>query len=89
MGVSNMKYKLFFTPMCPKCPAIKEFMKETGIEGEFVDAASSEGLEQARKYEVVSVPTVLFFDEKNAVISTAHDLEEVKRIVENKSLTDV
>ena len=89
MGAGNMKYKLFFTPMCPKCPAIKEFMKSVDIKGEFVDAASAEGLEQAKKYEVVSVPTILFFNEKNELISTAHDLEEVKRIVENKSLTDV
>jgi len=83
-----MKYKIFFTPMCPKCPAIKEFMKGTDIEGEFVDATTPEGLEQARKYEVISVPTVLFFDE-DKVVSTAHNLEEVKNVVENKSLTDI
>jgi len=84
-----MKYKLFFTPMCPKCPAIKEFMKGTGIEGEFIDATTPDGLEQARKYEVISVPCVLFFDDNDKIISTAHNLEEVKRVVENKSLTDV
>ena len=83
------KYKIFFTPMCPKCPAIKEFIKGAGIEGEFVDATTPEGLEQARRYNVISVPAVLFFNEKNEVVSKAHDLEEVKRIVENKSLADV
>jgi len=83
------KYKIFFTPMCPKCPAIKEFMKSTDIEGEFLDATTPEGLEQARKYQVSSVPTVLFLDEKEEVVSSAHNLEEVKRVVENKSLTDV
>jgi hypothetical protein len=83
------KYKIFFTPMCPKCPAIKEFMKGTGIEGEFLDATTPEGLEQARKYQIASVPTVLFLDEKDEVISSAHNLEEVKRVVENQSLTDV
>lgn len=84
-----MRYKLFFTPMCPKCPAIKEFMKGTDIEGEFVDATTPEGLEQARKYEIISVPTVLFLEDKGKVISSAHSLEEVKRVVENKSLTAV
>ena len=83
------RYKLFFTPMCPKCPAIKEFMKGVKIKGEEIDATAPEGLEQAKKYEVVSVPTVIFFDEKDEIVSTAHDLEEVKRVVENKSLTDV
>ena len=75
--------------MCPKCPAIKEFMKGINIKGEFIDAASAEGLEQARKYNVASVPTVLFLDENGEVVNTAHDLEEVKRVVENKSLADV
>ena len=75
--------------MCPKCPAIKEFIKGIKLKGEFIDAASAEGLEQARKYNVASVPTVLFLDENNEVVNTAHDLEEVKRVVENKSLMDV
>lgn len=83
------KYKLFTTPMCPKCNALKESMKDIGVEGEIVDATTPEGLEQARKYNVSSVPTVIFFDEKGEVVSTAHNLEEVKRVVENKSLTDV
>ena len=82
-------YKLFFTPMCPKCPAIKEFIKTTDVEGEFVDAATPEGLEQARKYQVSALPTILFLNEKGEVISTAYNLEEVKRVVENRSLTDV
>jgi glutaredoxin len=84
-----MRYKLFFTPMCPKCPAIKEFIKTTSVEGEFIDATTSEGLEQARKYEVSQLPTVIFLDDKGEVVSKAHSIEEVKRIVENKSLADV
>jgi glutaredoxin len=75
--------------MCPKCPAIKDFMKKLDIKGEFIDASTPEGLEQARKYDVISVPTVLFLNEKNEVVSKAHDLEEIKRVVENKSLADV
>jgi len=82
-------YKLFTTPMCPKCTALKEDMKSIQIEGEVVDATTPEGLEQARKYQVATVPTVLFFNEKGEVISTAYNLEEVKRVVENKSLEDV
>lgn len=84
-----MKCKIFTTPMCPKCNALKESMKEAKIEFEVVDATNPEGLDQARKYQVSSVPTVLFFDEKGDVVSTAHNFEEVKRVVENKSLTDV
>ena len=75
--------------MCPKCPAIKEFMKNAGVEGDFIDATTPEGLEQARRYDIVSVPAVLFLDDKGEAISTAHSLEEVKRVIENKSLADV
>jgi len=84
-----MKCKIFTTPMCPKCNALKESMKEANIKFEVVDATNPEGLDQARKYQVSSVPTVLFLDEKGDVVSTAHNFEEVKRVVDNKSLTDV
>ena len=33
-----MIYKLFFTPMCPNCPKVKDFMKEVDMEGEEIDA---------------------------------------------------
>lgn len=82
-------YKLFFTPMCPKCPSIKEFMKTIKIEGQLVDATTSEGLDEARKYKVASVPTVLFLDDEENIVAQAHSLDEIKRIVQNKSLIDV
>jgi len=85
MGIA--KLKLFFTPMCPKCPFIKEYLEtKSSIEKEFVDAATKEGLQQAREYGVGSVPAILFFDETGALISQAHSLEEVKRVLENKTL---
>lgn len=84
MGIS--KIKLFFTPMCPKCPFIKEYLETKRIEKELVDAATPKGLEQAKEYGVSSVPTVLFFDEKDELVSEAHTLEEVKRAIENKTL---
>lgn len=80
-----MRYKLFFTPMCPNCPKVKEFMKGVKMEGEFVDAATKEGLEEARKLEVSAVPTVVFF-ENDKERSRAYSVEEIKKIVENKTL---
>ena len=49
------KYMLFFTPMCPKCPKIKEFMADKKLEKELVDAATAEGLEKARELKVGGV----------------------------------
>ena len=83
------KYILFFTPMCPKCPKIKEFMKDKELESEFVDAATKEGLQRARDMKVGSVPTVIFLDGDNKEVSRATNIEEVKRVIENRTLSDV
>ncbi|MBW2996451.1 hypothetical protein KY332_04065 [Candidatus Woesearchaeota archaeon] len=81
------KYALFFTPTCPKCPKIKEFMEDKGLEKESFDAATPEGLEKARELKVSNVPTVIFFDEDNKEVTRAKDIEEIKRIIENKQLS--
>jgi hypothetical protein len=71
--------------MCPNCPSVKEFMKTVDIQGEEIDAATPEGLEQAQKFDIASVPTVVFL-EGDEVKSIAHNVEEIKRVTENKSL---
>ena len=71
--------------MCPNCPKVKEFMKTIDMKGEFIDAATSEGLEQARKFDIAAVPTVVFLEDDN-VKSVAHSIEEIKRVVQNKTL---
>tara|TARA_Y100000310_G_scaffold56489_1_gene51872 strand:- start:1657 stop:1887 length:231 start_codon:yes stop_codon:yes gene_type:complete len=75
--------------MCPNCPSVKEFMKTVDIEGKEVDATSEEGIVEARNYDIMSVPTVLFFDENNKLVGRATSIDEIKRIVENKSLGDI
>jgi len=80
-----MNYKLFFTPMCPNCPKVKEFMKTVDLEGDEIDASTPDGLEEAQKFDVNSVPTVIFL-ENNEIKNVAHSIEEIKRVVENKSL---
>ena len=83
------KYMLFFTPMCPKCPKVKEYMDEnTALEKEWVNAGTKEGLELARKYNIMAVPTVIFFDSGEEV-ARATSVEEAKRVIENKSLGDM
>ncbi len=80
------KYMLFFTPMCPKCPKIKEYMEDKGLEKEWCDCATKDGLDNARKFEVGNVPTVIFLDENGKEVTRAKDIEEIKRILENKQL---
>lgn len=80
-----LRYKLFFTPMCPNCPKVKDFMKTVKLEGEFIDAATEKGLEEAQKFDVASVPTVVFLEDSK-VKSIAHSVEEIKRVIQNKTL---
>ena len=77
---------LFFTPMCPKCPKIKEFMENKNLEKEWVDCATPKGLEKARELNVMNMPTVVFLDENGKEVSRASDIEEIKRVLDNKQL---
>ena len=71
--------------MCPNCPKVKDFMKTVKIEGELVDASTKEGLEEASRFDVATVPTVVFLEDEK-VKSVAHSVEEGKRVIENKTL---
>lgn len=78
-------------PACPDCHMIREFLEEKkiNVEGEEVDTATDEGMEKAVEFNVMSTPTVVFLDEDYKEVSRALSLDEVKNIVENKSLVDV
>ena len=77
-------YKLFFTLHCPKCPAVKAYLEKLDLKGEFIDAGTEEGLDEARKLNVADVPTVVFFDENNEEAAREHDVMDVKRVLKEK-----
>jgi alkyl hydroperoxide reductase subunit AhpF len=79
-------YKLFFTGACPNCPKVKEHMSSLEINGEEFDAGSEIGMDEARKHNIMAVPAVVFFDENDAEVSRASNVEEIKRVTENKTL---
>ena len=79
-------YKLFFTPACPSCHEVKKFMVTVSLNGDFVDATTAEGEELVKRYDIMSVPTIVFLDDKNKEVSRASTIEEVKRVINNKSL---
>ncbi|MBN2880957.1 hypothetical protein JXM83_02795 [Candidatus Woesearchaeota archaeon] len=79
-----MNFLLFTTPTCPNCPRVKEYMKTTGLVGDFIDAATKEGLDKAREFKVTSVPTVIFLKDKNEVARVNSKEAAEKFISENK-----
>ncbi len=79
-----MKYKLFTTPMCPKCPAMKTHMaNQTKVQGEHINCHTPEGLAEARKYIVASVPMVIFVDDDGKESRRCGTKEEVDSFLLN------
>ena len=76
------EYKLFTTTVCPKCPKVKEFMKNSGLKGIEVNASTDEGLMEASKLGISSVPTVILFDASGKEATRAHSIDELKKIIE-------
>lgn len=77
------RYLLFTTPSCPNCPAAKEVLEKSGLEGEIVDASLPEGLEKARKFGIMEVPTAVFLDEEGKVISKVHGADAIEEELKN------
>lgn len=83
------RYLLFTMPSCPNCSLIKAFLEDKKIEFEEIDAATDEGLEKAAELNVLSTPTFIVLDKEGKESSRANSVEEVQRIVKNKSLTEM
>jgi len=89
------KYKIFTLPNCDKCRTAKEYLGGIKIAGEILDLASKDDLKVFREYykelkNVIKrnedgslpVPTVLFFDEKDNVVGTAHNVDDIKKVIQ-------
>ena len=74
----GLTFKFFFSDNCTKCPPVKEYIKTLGLNGEFVNAYSPEGMEDAQTYGVRSLPSVVFLD-NGIVLNTAHSIEGIRQ----------
>jgi len=83
-----MNYKFFMTPMCPNCGEIKEFLETLDLKGDIIDATTDEGLEESQKLNVMGVPMMIFFNGKKET-NRAESLDDIKKVLENKSLLDI
>ena len=72
-----MNLKIFTTPTCVKCKAIKRYLEGVDVEVEYVDATTPEGKKLASEAGVMSAPTILVFDDGKQ-IGTAHDMDELE-----------
>ena len=79
-----MKYKLFTTPWCKACPSVKAYVAGLDLDVEMIDASTVEGKEEAMKYGIRSVPTMLFFADENMEkpVATAQSIQQIEETMQ-------
>jgi hypothetical protein len=73
----GLSWMLFTRKTCAKCPPVKDYIGRLPMKGALVDVDSEEGLEEARKYSVISAPTAVFLDGTGNEVFRAHAIEEI------------
>ncbi|NUN11488.1 hypothetical protein HUU53_02485 [Candidatus Micrarchaeota archaeon] len=69
----------FTSSYCSSCPPVKDFLSKQALSGQWLDATIEE--DKAIKHEVMTLPTVIFFDESGQEIARANNLGEVRMVL--------
>lgn len=79
-----MKYILFTTTTCPKCPAMKELvLQNVKFEGEILDNTASSFGERVQQAGVQNAPTIVIYDDKDNEVFRASETEELQEWLNN------
>lgn len=73
-------YNYFYRKTCPNCPPVKNFMSRLPIEGTSIDVDTEEGMSKAVSYQVLSTPTVVFFDREGRPVRQSHSIDQLSSI---------
>lgn len=77
-----ISYEFFSRKTCPNCPAVKEFLSNSNFSGSEINVDTFEGLERAKALQILSAPTVVFFNEDGKEIARAQSVKELSVIFE-------
>lgn len=80
-GSDAASYLLFSRTACPNCPPVKEYLSLSGLPGVVVDVDTDEGLELARRYEVLSTPTAIMLGSDGAQLLRAQTRKQLEPLV--------
>jgi glutaredoxin len=64
--------KIFTKAECPKCPAAKEIggiLQQEGLQVNYYDLETSDGLAEGAFYSVLSTPTIIIEDEHEKILA--------------------
>ncbi len=77
--MTTMRYLLFTTTTCIKCPEFKAFVEDKiDFEGEILNEQSADFAESLTRYGVSTAPTILIFEDDTELLRTSElfELEE-------------
>lgn len=70
----------FFADWCVPChefrPVVNEIANDLGIDVEYVDIETTEGLERGLSYDVISIPTLVYNGRKQVGVVSEPKLRE-------------
>lgn len=80
--------KIFTKAECPKCPAAKEIggiLQQDGLQVNYYDLETPNGLAEAAFYSVLSTPTIIIEDEDEKILAgwrgSTPTLQEIKGVI--------
>lgn len=86
-NMSAYSYELFLRETCPNCPPVKNYMKNSALDGKFISVDNDDGLQEAAAKGVFSAPTVIFYDKNGDEIGRGHSVKEIESILLPAAIT--
>jgi len=81
-----VKYMFFYRTTCPNCPPVKAIIDSLEIDGESVNADSSNGFTKAAKHGIFTAPTVLFLDSDGVEVSRTSKPSDLKKLLSESKI---
>ena len=75
-----ISFTMFYSPKCGKCPPLKEYLQASNLHGVFTNVVTDEGLKEAEKLSVQSLPTVVLF-KGGEILKCVHTVEELENTI--------
>ena len=79
-------YSYFFRKTCPNCPAVKKYLDNLDIQGEFIDVDTPEGIALAKGKGILSVPTVILFNNLEKEVFRARNVKDLKDTIVSSAM---
>jgi len=79
-----MKYILFTTTRCPKCPAIKEYVKQNvKFAGEIMDETNPNFAKLIEEHEVQAAPTFIVWIDNGMEHFRGNEITEIEEFLKD------